>query len=145
MDLRFSSLTKNIIDVANFVMKVEQAQWRIVLWSTGRKCDILFPVWVLTISLCKTETLSIQQQDSTLWRKAMLWLCDLLLTTSCSPWCANLPIGRETHASQLCCGVSNWSWNRSLTKHKRDWAHLVKPITRHTCWDNRPWQPHMLH
>ena len=28
---------------------------------------------------------------------------------------------------------------RSVIKHKRDWAYLVKSVTRHTCWDNRLW------
>ena len=23
-----------------------------------------------------------------------------------------------------------------MIKYKHDWAHLVKSITRHTCWDN---------
>ena len=26
---------------------------------------------------------------------------------------------------------------RNMTKYKHDWACLVKPITRHTCWNNR--------
>ena len=27
----------------------------------------------------------------------------------------------------------------NLIKYKRDWAHPVKPFTRHTHWDNRLW------
>ena len=32
-----------------------------------------------------------------------------------------------------------------VMKHKRDWAHLVKPITRHACWDNSPLQDSLAH